>query len=337
MAADRATLLHLSDLHLGENLDDAGSPQKALVRSALKLTPRAQSHDLYILTTLPNAIRQAARIIGARDDRFDIHVLTGDLSTAANSAARFEFARRFITGTLPWKKGLFLGLQLSRESILCVPGNHDKLWQLTPELYLASFRDLPSELPYRVDRVARNGRRFIFFGVDSNLYEEGNVALGRISPDTLAWLEGRLSECAREADRATGAVRILLLHHHPCDLNPYRRLRYQLWRRAFWNKLTRLEEGERLLTLCKGSIDVIMHGHEHFPIAFRDKVSGCLVISAGTVSEYHSKFGQNSFHAISVEGAEIRVVQFDWNGARFAREAEWIYEMEAQRFWTECT
>src|SRR5262249_49076308 len=138
------------------------------------------------------------------------------------------------------------GLGLDRHRLLCVPGNHDKMAEEGPERYLQAFRDLPAPPPFARTLELRR-RRFTFYGIDSNLYEEGNVALGMIPKATFGWLSDQLSRASE------GEVRILLLHHHPADLNRFRRWSLM---GALRERFSVLEEGWRLLELCKGNVDV---------------------------------------------------------------------------------
>lgn len=316
-------ILHLSDLHLGERFEDVGSREKGTFGSVIrKRRLEMQAHDPYILACLHTELRAAARRLGAPDDRFDFCVLTGDISTNANSGARFEFARQYLTGKIALNERLAIGLDLARSELFSVPGNHDVMFERSPERYLTGFRDFPKAPPYLVCVTARNARQFVLYGIDSNLYAEGNVAVGKIQPETMGWLSEQLDrDVAETPNRAV--VRVLLLHHHPCDLNPYRS-----WslRGVFWDRFTRLEEGDRLLEICRDRIDVIMHGHEHFSIAFRDRRSGCVVVSAGTTSEWQPKSGDgNRFHALIFDDLILKVIELTWNGARFREDRTWRF------------
>src|SRR5262249_42756725 len=152
----------------------------------------------------------------------------------------------------------------------------------------------------------------------------------QITPETLAWLGKQLADAPRSRPPRDD-IRVLLLHHHPCDLNPFRRRSFKEWAidLALMERLTRLEEGERLLDQCRGRVDIILHGHEHFPCVFYDKRSECLVVSAGTTSEYHpnDECGGNSFHALAFDDAAVRICQFDWSGSRFRKRREWLYDL----------
>src|SRR5262249_13387443 len=151
--------------------------------------------------------------------------------------------------------------------------NHDKMYEATLERYLSAFWDLPSQPPF-VRSIEIRGMRFLFFGIDSNAYDEGNVGIGEISEATVGWL-GEQIECYRGH---RDCLRVLLLHHHPADLNQFRR---HSWVDALKGRFTLLRGNERLLALCRDEIDVIMHGHEHFPVAFEDPVSRSVIVSAG--------------------------------------------------------
>jgi predicted phosphodiesterase len=178
-----------------------------------------------------------------------------------------------------------------------------------------------------------------FYGIDSNLYEEGNIAIGKVSPATLAWLGEQLEQSGSVGSQQDKSVRILLLHHHPADLNKFRRRSwnpYKVIEHLLMDRLTVLEEGERLLKICHGKIDLIMHGHEHFPIVFLNQESGCIIISAGTTSEWQSDSGRNSFHAVAFQGREFRIVQFNWNKAQFKPCLEWIGNFDLPGYNLKC-
>jgi 3',5'-cyclic AMP phosphodiesterase CpdA len=316
-----ATILHLSDLHLGENFDDAGDITKvsgASLRALSSLVTEGryvlQTHDPVLCTTLPADIKSAARYVSAPGDFFDLNIVTGDVSTRADSDERFDFARDFlITDKVAVSSTTSMGLNLRKDATFCIPGNHDKMHEKTPVRFLRAFKDIPNEPPYSYKvKIERSKQQFIFWGIDSNLYVEGNIAAGRISDQTMGWLDKQLSSVEEQESEP---VRILLLHHHPVDLNRFRR-RLSLERLGRYvydfERFTRLENGDNLLQLCRHKIDIIMHGHEHFPISFLDNDSGCFIVSAGTTSLYQVDHKHvNSFHALAFHGKRFRVVQFD--------------------------
>lgn len=329
-----ATILHLSDLHLGKNFQDIGGKHKSSVSSLWKrggLT--MQAHDPYILPTLSMGLRSAARFINGRDDQFDLYLLTGDISANSDSIERFQFAARYLTAEVVLEENQSIGLNIPTNKLLCVPGNHDKINEASkPIRYSKVFKKYPDTVPYvRIIKIQESNQRFLFYGIDSNLYEEGNIAVGEITPETFAWLSNQFDEQSKAANLDESLVRILILHHHPADLNRFRKfsIRY-LIHRFFSGRLTRLEEGERLLKLCKGHIDIICHGHEHFPISFVDDLSRCVIVSAGTASQFQVKkyYTPNSFHCLAFYNRNVSIFQFDWNGAMFKKTNNWDYDLD---------
>lgn len=85
------------------------------------------------------------------------------------------------------------------------------------------------------------------------------------------------------------------------------------------------------MDFCRDRINIILHGHEHFPIAFRDDRSGCLVVSAGTATAFQ-RDGLNSLHTLVFSETEVRVSQFDWRRSRFRKVKEWRYDILRKEF-----
>ena len=299
-----------------------------------------QAHDPYIFTTLHSELRTAARYLHAPSERFDLVFVTGDISTNAGSEERFHFAMKYLTDVVQVSDTFSAGLKIPSSNLFCVPGNHDKLGEDTrPSRYSKFFGRLPDSLPYtKTVEIESSKQKFYIYGIDSNLYEEGNIAIGKITPETFGWLSEQLSKLASESEIDNGndqnralAIRVLLLHHHPADLNPLRRHTFRNFISSlFAERFTRLEEGDRLLSLCKGRIDLICHGHEHFPVVFPEHTSHCLIVSGGTTSQFYrkEKVSRNSFHALAFYGRLVKGVQFDWTGARFTPAVRWSCNLD---------
>ncbi len=327
------SILHLSDLHLGKSFADVGSDSKAdgLSKETINSFREnygfvMQTHDSYIIPCLENEILMAARYIGAREDKFDFHVVSGDITAHPSPVDRFQFARDYLIDSVqlpetPGGGSGRVGLRLAKNSLFCVPGNHDKLALEDRNAYLTGFRDLPDVPPYVKEVFGGNQQRLLFYGLDSNLYKEGNLAVGEIAPQTLSRLGEYFTLTQTPEDPST--VRILVLHHHPADLNRYRPRSLSTLVGFFTGGLSTLKEGSRLLKACEGKIDLIMHGHEHFPVVFFEPTSSSVVLSAGSTSAFLPKGkGVNSFHTIALADREFQIVQFDWNGARFIPSKE---------------
>lgn len=326
------TILHLSDLHLGDSFADVGSDSKAdgLGAGTIESFRKnygfvMQTHDSFIIPSLETEIMLAARYIGAPKDSFDFNVITGDISTDVNPPQRFSFAREYLINSVPLSPGsnFNVGLRMPKESVFCVPGNHDKMALTDNSAYLTGFKDLPAaQFPYVKEVTSASGQRLIFYGIDSNLYVKGNIAVGTINQETLGRLGEYLALTSR--DETPLPVRILLLHHHPADLNQFRGWTLKRLFSSFGKQFSVLQEGERLLKLCRGRIDLIMHGHEHFPVVFHEPISSSIVVSSGSSSSYlGNKSAANTFYGIALAGRDFQIVQFEWNGARFLPTKEW--------------
>ena len=222
-----------------------------------------------------------------------------------------------------------VGLELGKERLLCVPGNHDVLWERAPERYLSTFFAILRIVHLMSADSLREVVKALFFMVSAwNGYREGNIGIGAVSPGTFGCLGKQFAETAAPEDRTVMLFASSSSTTTPADLNRFRR-----WSLSslLFDRFTVLEEGPRLLELCRGNIDFIMHGHEHLPVAFPEEKSGCFVVSAGSTSEWQSgRSGRNSFHSIVILGRRANVQQYDWTGARFVANArrKWCFELQ---------
>jgi 3',5'-cyclic AMP phosphodiesterase CpdA len=337
-----ATFLHLSDTHLGERFDDAGGPSREAVQTLAdggRLV--MQAHDTQILLMLPmelqrrfDAVRERDRTLWGAEyedtDFFDRVLFTGDVSTDATSEKRFAFAFDYVTGqvqadtTGPYADQSRIGLRIPPGRLLCVPGNHDKLREKSLQRFHSAFAKVPAPANY-VTFVRRYGRAVVFFGLDSNEYTEGTIGRGQVDAARLAWLSNTLTTIERdgltvEGDRLTPeefktAVRCLLLHHHVTALSFRRKF-------TFTNPLRRMTillGADKLLDLIAGRIDVVFHGHEHYPVTFVHEESGALVVSAGSTSQWYDDGYNNSFYVVTFfTDHTIEINEFVWTGNGFS-------------------
>ena len=237
LAAPRAhqesCLLHVSDLHLVAELDEAG---RKLVRPAL--TP---THSF-------EAARYVASAVAALQPRYDALVATGDLTTDG-ARGSFETVLQYvqsgsITGANPMRIAAY-GLNASRSQRILLPGNHDRYaaqkipgqrLDFTCEEVLQIPRRYPYMLGYRpFDKEDWFAILFLVF--DSNLQQERGLELQSRRLDRRAGQgggEGRRVDRGAHADKgnagkgeverigggtlkfdASKTIRVALLHHHP--------------------------------------------------------------------------------------------------------------------------
>src|SRR5207249_5073497 len=115
-------------------------------------------------------------------------------------------------------------------------------------------------------------------------------------------------------DEFQQSTRCLILHHHPVDLKKGLKGLSGLLTKKF----TVLRGADKLLNLIKGRVDVIFHGHEHFPICFRHRETGVIIVSAGTVSEWTARPFQNSFYIVTLfSDYTLAVQEYLWTGSKF--------------------
>lgn len=234
-AHDGIRLLHVSDLHLIAELDEAG---RKLVKPLL--TP---THSF-------EAARYVASAVASLQPRYDALVATGDLTTDG-ARGSFETVLQYvqsgsITGANPMRIAAY-GLNASRSQRILLPGNHDRYAKqdfpgqrldFTCEEVLQTPRLYPYLLGYRPHDRGDDSFALLFLVFDSNLQA------GRDGSrfNAKAWLralakgdvkDAELTEARRlmkatveagEVERIGGGtlkfdplktIRIALLHHHP--------------------------------------------------------------------------------------------------------------------------
>ncbi len=240
-ADSRVRILHISDLHLVEDLQHpqrAGSP-----------TLGQKKHNEKVAEML-------GRVTSLLEPRFDLLVATGDLTTDGHSGS-FETLLQFIqAGPMAGENKLRIanyGLNASRDNRILIPGNHDRFeGERVPSQRLNNrFEQMlgtptTEQYPYlrafRPPNAVEETPTLLLFVFDSTLPEGADAtsvegirdapAAGRIGGAEI----DRMKELAREAAKnqiavAVGGsdnsdsgkikfdrhntVRIALLHHHP--------------------------------------------------------------------------------------------------------------------------
>ncbi|MEI7997000.1 MAG: metallophosphoesterase [Methylococcaceae bacterium] len=231
-------LLHISDLHLVEDLTDPN---------------RGGSTTLGQIKHNFAAARLLGRAVDSLRPGFDVLVATGDLTTDGTQGA-FETVLQYIqSGPISGENKMRIatfGLNAGRGRRILLPGNHDRFeGGLIPGQRLSNLFEnilgIERQYPYVVGYQPSNqpGKSdgppltLLFFVFDSNLPEGSrhnnivkdridSIAQGYISDEDTSQL-GNLAKQAADKKRVLGldgkemefeprnTIRIALLHHHP--------------------------------------------------------------------------------------------------------------------------
>lgn len=215
----------------------------------------------------------------------DLVVVSGDLTQRARSAQFIE-ARRFLD-TLPSPR-------------IVVPGNHDV------PLY---------NLYQRFVQPLHKFRRYIAADSEPEYFDDEIAVVGINTARSLAFKGGRINEAQVERVRSRlcdldQRVTKIIVSHHPFDL-PADRSRRELVGRA----------AAAMQTFARCGADLLLAGHFHLSHAgnttARYKLGdfSALVVQAGTATSTRSRGESNSFNALSINPALVRIERFTWNPA----------------------
>lgn len=255
----KALIMHMSDLHFGEDLDKTKKSQK--VKGKFIIFFRKQILPNFIPPLIPEDRVICDRLAILVDDlnkkrRVDYLIVSGDL-TALGDVASFESVKKFLKNPFNPQAP---GLGFDEERLLMVPGNHDTISNKYGffgaqgdrlENYHEVFQ---RELPYLVGPVDLNGKKFTFFCFDSTSQRFGSFSDGEIGDEEISWFYYQTKRLKRRygADYLE-STKIVIFHHHPIPLpgtNP-----------SIW---TQLIDGSKFLPLLhEEGIDLVLHGHEH--------------------------------------------------------------------------
>lgn len=265
-------IAHLSDLHLGNDF---------LVRSTLGLRRFWKTEDPKLIKGLGDALREL---------KPDFVVISGDV---VNKSTRRSF--RHASDIL---KGLFQQAEVKVPStVFVVPGNHDAPIRRVRheyfgrlEHYVTFLRDLFGESDF-VSRRPRFvhvdvDRRLCLVGLDSTLkagdestqkgWLQIQVAEGELGQGQREWFTRKMSELARLHDSFEYFVKIVIVHHHPEDMEgtaPTEKF------------MPLLDKADAKKAFHEAGVNVILHGHKHHPHVKRvplDDRSHYTVIGAGS-------------------------------------------------------
>jgi 3',5'-cyclic AMP phosphodiesterase CpdA len=257
---DQIVLIHISDVHIGTSLMPRSETFRGGIYSGLN------PHEYRLLRPLELAIREAKRRLCVADNEATPVVMSGDLTQAglnndyATAFALMHQRWQWARGPLP----RWIGLGLSPDTVLTVPGNHDHWRHSTHQTGFTRglSPDWFEVTPWRRRLESRGASiQLDLFGVDSNSGLEDELkkpgkrnlfAEGKISDHELTELEAALQESAADNDRQA-LIRIIVCHH------------------AFSNKgglfaaRPLVDESRRVLVAlaAKYGVSVVLTGHTH--------------------------------------------------------------------------
>lgn len=281
------TLIHLSDLHLGEDI---------ITRALWRRRSWWGVADPGVTEGLKKAIRELAP---------DYVVISGDF---VNKAEERTFGQ-----AAEYLRRLFLdsGFDL-RERVLVVPGNHDvsffprKHTDDSQRLYLYKeflrtlFGESDSESRKQRFMLVDPTKRVIFLCLDSTLQSLIPTADGQIGLSQRAWIERKMKHAERQFGPSfKGYAKIAVVHHHPEPIAGSGAAGERL--------MQLLDAGDLKALLQRHSFNVLLHGHKHIPHVkplYASDSSVLTVIGAGTgacrfLEEQHT-FG-NNFNWIKID------------------------------------
>jgi 3',5'-cyclic AMP phosphodiesterase CpdA len=284
------TLLHLSDLHLGNDFIP-----RALASGRIwwkKVSPR-----------ITDGLIQAIR-----DTKPDYIVISGDFVNKQQGSS-FWLAAQYL-------KHLFgvAGFDM-KERLLVVPGNHDVSFapkkHTKDDLRLWMYRRFLMDLFDETDLDARRHRflkvdidqKLLFLCLDTSLKSAVPKAEGEIGINQLKWVARKLSDLQMHLGSSLDDfVKIAVMHHHPVGIvgqDPAREQFMQL-----------LDAEDILQILDKYGFNLLLHGHKHVPrmtTRLRADSGSLTIIGAGTATcPYLEEQGGsgNNFNLISILPAE---------------------------------
>lgn len=257
-------ILHLSDLHLGNDL---------LFRSLWHCRwPWKKIEDPQILSALENAIREAA----------PTYVLvTGDIVNKCTKRS-FRHAASVLRSVCT-NSGVD-----AKKRLLIIPGNHDVKTRRYQHEYFGRVFQFVCFLKLLFDekdflsRKARfvrvdADRRLCFFCLDSTLKNSFQLAEGEVGAAQWDWFTRKSEQLAKTYSNFEQFVKIVAVHHHPEAITGSGGERF----------MQLLDAGEALVRFDRAGINLVLHGHKHFPHETTRNLSGgrhYTIIGAGTAT-----------------------------------------------------
>jgi 3',5'-cyclic AMP phosphodiesterase CpdA len=227
-------IIHLSDLHLGETLEDDENWNFNSIRGELNAKYENKENLLIIIT--------------------------GDIVDSGEDPKQFETAKAQIENF--YKDGF---------TVWSIPGNHD--YGRGGFIDSGGFRRFKNEIIDDNDlhNIIKDDAKYLqfrqfgghsFFGLNSLLGDTGRFTQGNLGSDQIDDLHERLkADKKQDSERK----RIVFLHNHPFHF--YKK--YQ-WGKAYYyeNTLVEIRESKAFMNAIKGLANVLLFGHHHYFVNF---------------------------------------------------------------------
>jgi predicted phosphodiesterase len=328
-----ARALHLSDLHLVEDITERG---KRLFRKQF-LT---KTHAFEKIVGLHSKLRKL--------EKYDLVIITGDITTDG-AYTSLQTARKFIEENEirdSINRIITRGLGAAADKRLILPGNHDRFrgkWiqKQRPNRQLEEIFDISQTYPYVVGYRCGPGCALIFFVFDSTppAFIKGWSWSRRIARGHLSFaecdriLDGAKNICSLKRVRdlsgeeieidPVNTIRIVLLHHHPMVDDE-----------TYPNKLTLMENSGYFVDCCRrAGINLVLFGHEHKKYNLKIEPATGYLTPFGPPNDLNllccpSTLGfdeaEAGFYWIEFNrdggSTTIGVTLHEWNGKDFGRE-----------------
>ena len=297
----RIRVLHISDLHLVEEITEEG---------------RKKKWPIGVATHALNTARTLGRTVYDLKPKYDLVLATGDLTTDGAKGS-FETVKQYVqsgslSGENPMRIATF-GLHIGEGNRLLLPGNHDRYGgSVVPgQKATAVFEEVlktptlyPYVVGYRPRAQDRDSLTLLFFVFDSNLQvaprpadfrgHVESISRGEVTKVEIQAFQRLATEVAEKRvvkdlygqdlsfdPRKT--VRIAVLHHHPIGppeaeaevqqggtsfisvlKHPFKAIR-RSWG-SYEEFLMAMEGADEFLSGCfSAGVSLILFGHQHVP------------------------------------------------------------------------
>lgn len=332
MLGETFHFLHFADLHFASHLDAATIEN--YVRESININGLVcQIADSAVYSQLKDTLDNYLSSNGLSG--FDATFLTGDICTNPIDSSSFNLPYEFLTKNIYAAQPK--GLSLNPDLLFSVPGNHDKMLDLSMDKYENSPFNPPKTINDKGDyllslKLGMLKPDILIYGLNSNRIDERVPAMGRIdmrqvtdmrncireiSDPTAAWSDRGFTvrkkgkQVSVETDYAKFdqsfdlTFKILVMHHHP-NRKIYKQ--FLLSEKNVAKKFglaTRLMDmiydeahNEFIKLIEENPFDLILHGHLHKPAIYR--LGHSLVVAAGSTCEKSTRNSGNSFNIIKL-------------------------------------